>query len=70
MNAVEFTTELTGSPVLPVPESAAAQLPKSGRARVIVLTEMDAEDDAWRKSAYAQFMREDAPEDSVYDRFQ
>src|SRR6266550_1683374 len=38
MNAVEFTTELSANPVLPVPKEAAAQLPKSGKARVIVLT--------------------------------
>ena len=38
MKAVEFTTELSADPVLPVPEEAAAQLPKSGKARVIVLT--------------------------------
>lgn len=38
MNAVEFTIELSANPVLPVPKEAAAQLPKSGMARVIVLT--------------------------------
>ena len=38
MQAVEFTTELSANPVLSVPKEAAAQLPKSGRARVIVLT--------------------------------
>jgi len=38
MNAVEFTTELSASPVLSVPKEAADQLPKSGKARVIVLT--------------------------------
>ena len=38
MHAVEFTTELSADPVLPVPKEAAAQLPKSGKARVIVLT--------------------------------
>ena len=38
MHAIEFTTELSSSPVLSVPREAAAQLPKSGKARVIVLT--------------------------------
>jgi len=38
MNAVEFTTELSANPVLSVPKEAAAQLPKSGKACVIVLT--------------------------------
>jgi len=39
MNAVEFTIELSANPVLPVPKEAAAQLPKYGKARVIVLTD-------------------------------
>ena len=65
MNAVEFTTELCGS-VLQIPPQAAAQLPKAGKVRVIVLTE-DAEDTEWRVAAYEQFLREDPPEDSVYD---
>lgn len=68
MKAVEFTIELNANPVLPVPKEAAAQLPKSGKARVIVLTEEDADDDEWRKASYEQFMREDPPEDSVYDK--
>jgi len=45
MNAVEFTTELSGAAVLPIPRDIAAQLPKSGKARVIVLTD-DATDEA------------------------
>ena len=67
MNAVEFTIELSANPVLPVPKEAAAQLPKSGKARVIVLTNEDA--DEWRKGSYDQFLKEDAPEDSVYDKY-
>lgn len=66
MNAVEFTTELSGGSVLHIPANAAAQLPKAGKVRVIVLTE-DAEDSEWRAAAYEQFLREDPPEDSVYD---
>ncbi len=59
MNAVEFVTELSASPVLSVPKEAAAQLPKSGKARVIVLTSEDADDDEWRKASYEQFLREE-----------
>ena len=66
MNAVEFTTELHGGSVLQIPAQAAAQLPKTGKVRVIVLSE-DAEDSKWRAGAYEQFLREDPPEDSVYD---
>lgn len=67
MNAVEFTTDLSGKPVLPIPADVAAKLPKSGKARVIVLTEADADDAEWRKASYAQFLREDPPEDTIYD---
>jgi hypothetical protein len=65
MNAIEFTTELTGSGALSIPKEIAARLPKTGRARVIVLTEDD--DAEWRSASYEQFLREDPPEDSVYD---
>ena len=39
MNAVEFITELRGAAVLQIPAEAAAQLPKTGKVRVIVLSE-------------------------------
>jgi hypothetical protein len=70
MNAVEFTTELRGSNVLEVPSEAAARLPKAGRARVIVLTDEANEDAEWRLGSYEQFVREDAPEDAIYDSLQ
>lgn len=38
MNAIEFTTELGPEPVLKIPKEVAGQLPKSGPARIIVLT--------------------------------
>ena len=68
MDTVEFLAELSGKPVLTIPQDAAAKLPKSGTARVIVLTG-DVEETEWRKAAYEQFMREDSPEDSVYDNY-
>lgn len=68
MNAVEFTTLLTGNPVLTIPHDIAARLPKSGRAKIIVLTGDDGAEAEWRRGAYEQFMRDDAPEDAVYDR--
>jgi hypothetical protein len=67
MNAVEFTTELSGAAVLQIPSVAAAQLPKAGKARVIVLTDQDTDDAEWRAGAYEQFLRDDAPEDVIYD---
>jgi hypothetical protein len=67
MNAVEFTTELSGEAVLPIPREIAAQLPKSGKARVIVLTDEDTDAADWRAGAYEQFLRDNSAEDAVYD---
>jgi hypothetical protein len=67
MNAVEFTTELSGSETLRIPSEAAAQLPKSGKARVIVLTAGEESETEWRRGTYEQFLREDPPEDAIYD---
>lgn len=67
MHAIEFTTELSGSGTLPIPQEVAAQLPKTGKARVIVLTDELSGDAEWRLGAYQQFLRDDAPEDAVYD---
>ena len=66
MKSIEFETELHGEPFLSMPQEIAAQLPKTGHARVIVL--LDPDETVWRKAAYEQFMKDDAPEDSVYDR--
>jgi hypothetical protein len=67
MRAVEFTVELSDKPFVAIPREAAAQLPASGVARVIILTENDEGDRQWRLGAYEQFARDDSPEDSVYD---
>ncbi len=64
---VEFTTELSAAAVLQIPSEAAAQLPKAGRARVIVLMDEDADDAEWRAAAYEQFLRDDSPDDAIYD---
>jgi len=69
MHAVEFTTELGDQPVVRIPKEVAANLPKSGHARVIILTADDQNDAEWRTGAYEQFLREDPPEDSVYDNY-
>jgi hypothetical protein len=67
MNAVEFTTELSGSNVLAIPSDVAEQLPKAGKARIIVLTGEDTEDAEWRAAGYEQFLRDDPPEDAIYE---
>jgi predicted DsbA family dithiol-disulfide isomerase len=56
----------TVAAVLPIPEDVAAELPKSGVARVIVLTNGQTDDVEWRRGAYEQFMRDDSPEDEIY----
>jgi hypothetical protein len=68
MNAVEFTTELSGSPTLALPSDIAARLPKSGRARVIVLTDDELRDDVWQRGAYQQFLRDDVAGDEDYQK--
>jgi hypothetical protein len=67
MNAVEFTTELSGAALLPIPREIAAQLPKSGKARIIVLTDEDADEPERRAGAYEQFLRADSAEDAIYE---
>lgn len=67
MKAIEFTVQLTGERMLAIPEAIATELPTSGVARVIVLTNGPANDAAWRRGAYEQFMRDDSPHDAVYD---
>lgn len=70
MKAIEFVTEL-GGPALALPPGVADRLPPGGRARVIVLVDdgADEEEAAWQLGAYEQFMRDDDPEDAIYDQF-
>ena len=67
MEAIEFEAELSGGTALVIPAEVASRLPKSGRARIIVLTANDSDDGQWTKGAYEQFLRDDAPEDAIYD---
>jgi hypothetical protein len=70
MHAVEFIAELGEQPIVRIPQEVATQLPKTGHARIIILTADDPEDAQWRSGAYEQFVREDSPEDAVYDSYQ
>ena len=67
MNAIEFTTDLTGTIDLKMPVDVAARLPRGGKVRVIVLMDEAVDDGAWRLAAYEQFLRDDAEEDAVYE---
>ena len=70
MSSIEFETELHGQPVLAIPPDVAARLPKPGRATVIVHIQDDPEDEEWRKASYEQFIKDDGPDDAVYDAYQ
>ena len=69
MHAVEFITELGKEALVAIPREIAEQLPKTGQAWVIILTRDDPEDMQWQQAAYEQFMRDDSPEDAVYDSY-
>jgi hypothetical protein len=69
MRAVEFTIELKGEPVVQIPENVAAELPKAGLARVIILAGEPADDAQWRRASHEQFARDDGTEDTVYDTY-
>jgi hypothetical protein len=67
MNAVEFTTELDGTDTLRIPQELIGGLPRSGTAKVILLTRDRNADATWQAEAYRQFLSDDAPEDAIYD---
>jgi hypothetical protein len=67
MHAVEFIAELNEVGILRIPREVAKDLPCSGKARVILLTADGDGDAAWQAAAYQQFLRDDAPEDAIYD---
>ena len=67
MHAVEFIAELNEVGTLHIPREVAKDLPCSGKARVILLTADADADAAWQAAAYQQFLRDDAPEDAIYE---
>ena len=67
MNAVEFTAELNESGTLRIPREVAERLPCFGKARIILLTADPDSDRVWQAAAYEQFLRDDAPEDAIYE---
>ena len=67
VKAVEFTTELSSASVLTIPKDVAAQLPKVGKARVIILTD-DSDDAEWSRLTAEQFLNGYAPGDAIYDK--
>ncbi len=67
MKTIEFKAELKGKGELRIPREIASQLPRHGKAKVILL--LDDDDDTWRRAAYEGFLREDVADDSVYDKY-
>lgn len=65
MNAVEFTADLTSEPILKLPPEVAARLPKSGVARVIVLT--GDQEHLWHRWAAEQLNGAYGPDEPDYD---
>ena len=65
MRAVEFMTELAKKPVVAIPQEVADKLPKSGRARIIVLTGMITKTLCGEQVLMNSLCREDSPEDAV-----
>jgi hypothetical protein len=53
-----------------VPPEIARQLESSGQVTVVDFVPDDDEDAQWRRAAYEQFLRDDDPEDAVYDSYQ
>jgi hypothetical protein len=70
MSSIEFETELRGDRTLILPPEVAERLPKSGRVMVVVLVPDDQDDQEWRRAAYEHFMKDDAPDDDIYDAYQ
>ena len=69
MQTIEFETELQGKNSLQTPAELAAQLPPTGRAKVILFWPEVGDEKEWRPLSYEQFMREEPPEDSVYNKY-
>lgn len=69
MTPIEFTAELGKDRVVEIPQEIAAKLPQKGRVRVIIMSTDRSGDAEWRTGAYEQFVREDSPDDSVYDNY-
>jgi len=51
---------------LNIPIKLASQLPKTGKVRLIVLTD-ESGDAEWQLGAYEQFLRDDSEEDTIYE---
>lgn len=69
MVPIEFQTELHGESSLALPPEVIAQLPKSGHAKVVLLVQEDQSEVEWRRGAYEEFMKDDDPEDAIYDSY-
>lgn len=69
MTPIQFETELRGEAALVLPPEVLAKLPESGKAKVLILVDGDSEDEAWRRASYEQFLKDESPEDAIYDDY-
>ena len=69
MKAVEFISELKKDQIL-VPMSAAKQLPKKEKVKVIVyFQENDDDEKDWDRFTAQEFLKGYSDEDAIYDNF-
>jgi hypothetical protein len=67
VKALEFEATLGMDANLRVPEDLAAQIPKEGPVRVIVLVPENDEESDWRQLTREQLLRSYSESDSIYD---
>jgi hypothetical protein len=67
VKALEFEARLGTDANLRVPEELAAQIPKEGAVRVIVLVPENSEDLDWRRLTQEQLLVGYSESDSIYD---
>ncbi|MBA3915795.1 MAG: hypothetical protein H0X25_18470 [Acidobacteriales bacterium] len=67
MNAVEFTKELSGAAVLPIPIELLPSCQRRAERASSFSPARDSDDADWRNGAYEQFLRDDPEEDAIYD---
>lgn len=68
MTTLEFVGSLGPNGTLRVPDDVASQLRDVDSFRVVVVVPSDDdEDEAWRRLGIEQFLKDDAPGDTIYD---
>ena len=69
MQVIEFEMDLTGNPRLIIPEELLRRLPTIGKARIIMLYNIEDDEQNWRLASYEQFIKDEDARDSIYDKY-